>query len=194
VVNRVHEETIIEVVLASIVLARRLRFPHMLVGALAAALWGEPRATTDADLMVQVPEGAWERLKRSARQVGFQVDLMWERYNPLLRDQQVRFIKRGIRVDFIGLRDAHDQQALQRRRFKMFTDRRVAVVAPDDLVIQKLKAGRPRDLDDAVGVLRRSSQQMDHDYLWTWARRFRVTDELAYLLRHASLTNGGMRI
>lgn len=185
-VDRVSEETIIEVVLESIALARRLRYSHMLVGALAVALWGEPRATKDADLMIQVPEGAWERLKRLARQEGFEVDVAWELYNPMLRDQHVRFIKRRIRVDFMGLRDAHDQQALQRRRFKMLTDRRIAVVAPDDLIIQKVKAGRPRDLDDAVGVMRRSGHQMDEEYLWRWARRFGVTDELAYLLRHTA--------
>jgi len=171
--------------LESITLVRRLRFPHMLVGALAVALWGEPRATNDVDLMIRVPAGAWERMKRRARQVGFEVDVVWERYNPMLRDQVVRFQKERIRVDFIAPRDAHDQQALERRRLKTFVaKRRIGVIAPDDLVLHKLKAGRPRDFDDAVGVLRRSGHQMDHEYLWSWATRLGVADELAYLLRH----------
>jgi len=159
----------------------------MVVGALAVAIWGKPRATTDVDLMIQVPPGAWERVKRRAGQAGFEFDAVWDFHNPMLRDQHARFFKNKLAVDFMGVRDAQDQQAVQRRRFKMFVPgRRISVIAPDDLVLHKIKAGRPRDFDDAVGVLRRSGALMDYDYLWNWATRFRMDDELAYLLRHIS--------
>jgi len=175
---------ITQVVFESIELVRRMRLRHMLVGAWALTLWGRPRATTDVDILIWLGEGTWDQLRSRAERAGFELDEIWDRYNPMLRGLQRRFHKTNIPVDFLAARDAHDLRALQRRRLKMFAGRRLAVVAPEDLILEKLKVGRPRDFDDAASVIERCGQQLNQPYLRTWARRLGMTGELEYLLAH----------
>lgn len=47
----------------------------------------------------------------------------------------------------------------------------------------KVKAGRPRDFDDATSVLAAQRETLDGSYLSDWARRLGVEEELSYLLR-----------
>lgn len=47
-----------------------------------------------------------------------------------------------------------------------------ALVTAEDLVIHKLFAGRPRDLDDAASVVRRKGPELDWDYMREWAQAF----------------------
>lgn len=60
------------------------------------------------------------------------------------------------------------------------------MIAPDDLILQKLKVGRPRDFEDAVTVMARVPAELDRAYLRRWARRLGVTAELAYVERLSS--------
>lgn len=43
---------------------------------------------------------------------------------------------------------------------------------PLDLLIHKLLAGRPRDIEDAEGVVKRRGAQLDWTYLERWAEEF----------------------
>ena len=42
----------------------------------------------------------------------------------------------------------------------------------EDLIIHKLFAGRPRDLEDAVGVVQRSGAGLDWTYVERWVAEF----------------------
>jgi hypothetical protein len=46
----------------------------------------------------------------------------------------------------------------------------------------KLKAGRPRDFEDAIGILAAQRGVLDEAYMFDWARRIGVADELSYVL------------
>ena len=48
----------------------------------------------------------------------------------------------------------------------------VLFAAAEDLVIHKLFAGRPRDIEDAIGVVQRKGATMDWDYMDLWTRQF----------------------
>ena len=58
-------------------------------------------------------------------------------------------------------------------------------MAPNDLIIMKMKAGRPRDFEDALSVLIAQRETIDEGYMVDWARRLGIADELSYLLREA---------
>jgi hypothetical protein len=49
----------------------------------------------------------------------------------------------------------------------------------------KLKAGRPRDFEDAVGVLVAQRGVLNEGYMADWALRLTIADELAYVLRES---------
>ena len=88
----------------------------------------------------------------------------------------------GVTVDLMRPRDSHDNQAFLRRKKKRVTGRYCWVVAPEDLILQKLKARRPRDFEDGLSVLERSRKVLDFRYLKQWAGRLGLAAELDYLL------------
>jgi hypothetical protein len=55
------------------------------------------------------------------------------------------------------------------------------VASPEDLILQKLKVGRPRDFEDAATVLARQHRQIDLEYLYLWAERLGIVGELNYI-------------
>jgi hypothetical protein len=156
---------------------------YMIVGALAVAVWGRPRATVDVDVTLQVDAGQLEALASRGGRAGFTVDREWLDWQPLLRDRQRRLTAPGAIVDLMRPRDAQEEAALRRCHHVAFEGRRLPFVAPDDLVLMKVKAGRPRDFEDAVSVLVAQRATLDTGYLWDWAGRLGVGAELDYLLR-----------
>ncbi len=71
---------------------------------------------------------------------------------------------------------------LKRRRLEFLEGMRVAVCSPEDLILLKLLASRPRDFDDVMGIIGKPSVQLDLDYLWSWAERLGLQSELHYVL------------
>ena len=161
---------------------RRERVSYTLVGAWALAVWGRPRATLDLDFLVLVNEEDLRRLGDRMVRAGMKVDEDWREWNPMLRGSQLRLQFRGVAVDVLRPRDAHDRQAFRRRRRKRLAGRYYWVIAPEDFILQKLKVGRPRDFEDALTALERSGQFLDRAYLRRWSRRLGVSGELKYIL------------
>ena len=56
------------------------------------------------------------------------------------------------------------------------------MVGPEDLVILKLKAGRPRDFEDVISVVLRQGERLDEEYMKDWAKRLGLWEELMYCL------------
>lgn len=160
---------------------RRERVPYVLIGAWALAAWGRPRATNDVDFLVLVSEEDLGRLSERMTQAGMALDEAWLKWNPMLRGFQLRFQFQGTTVDVLRPRDAHDRQVFRRKRKKHMDGRYYWVVSAEDLILQKLKVGRPRDFEDALSVLERSGKILDKRYLERWASRIGVSAELKYI-------------
>ncbi len=158
---------------------------YMIVGAVAVGAWGRPRATADIDVTVLLDETGLQELARAAEPLGLEVDRQWLEWNPLLRGAHVRLTAAGVVVDAMRPRDPHEEAAIQRRQALAVGGHRLWFAAPDDLILMKLKAGRPRDFEDAVGVLVAQRQALDEAYMAEWARRLGIADELAYVLRES---------
>ncbi|MGH7278580.1 MAG: hypothetical protein ACREJG_07815 [Candidatus Rokuibacteriota bacterium] len=157
--------------------------PYMVVGALAVAMWGRPRATADVDITFLGSADQLEALAGRAEREGFVLDRQWLEWEPLLRDQHRRLTTSAAIIDLMRSRDVHEEAALGRRRFLPVEGRRLPFVGAEDLILMKMKAGRPRDFDDAVSVLAMQRDTLDERYMIDWARRLGVSDELSYLLR-----------
>lgn len=102
--------------------------------------------------------------------VGVWVRPRWLEWNPLRRGAPVRLTAAGVVVDAMRPRDSHEEGAVERRRAVTIERRPLWFVAPDDLILMKLKAGRPRDFEDAVGVLIVQREILDEPYMTEWAR------------------------
>jgi hypothetical protein len=148
-----------------------MKIDYIIVGGIANAVWGEPRATIDVDVTVVVenPElaAAIARLTHS--------------FKPAIPDPEA-FVRRtrvlpldtadGIRIDIIFALMSFERDAVGRAVSVMFGDRFVRVVTPEDLLLMKIISDRPRDLADAEALTRRRLDTLDRAYLEPRIREF----------------------
>lgn len=161
---------------------RKNRIPYALIGAWALAVWGRPRATQDVDFLVLVDEAKLERIANRMVKAGMEIDQVWHDWNPMLQGTMLRLQCDDVAVDLLRPRDAHDQQALRRRRRKLMDGRYYWFVAPEDLMLQKLKAGRMHDFDDVLSVVEHSRRHLNRKYLSQWADRLGISAELNHIM------------
>jgi hypothetical protein len=78
----------------------------------------------------------------------------------------------GIRVDFVFSTTPYEHQAIERAVRLTLDGTPVPFATAEDLIVHKLFAGRPRDWEDAVGVVRRKGQAIDWQYIEHWVVQF----------------------
>ncbi len=158
---------------------------YCLVGALAVNAWGRLRSTKDIDLLVLADLPARTKLLDALLAHGFQLDETWLEHNPMAKDVVMRLTHRSypsIPLDLLFANDRQSQAALTRRHALQLFGVSLYVCSPEDLILLKLKAGRPHDFEDALGIVKNPRLQLDLDYLWNWADRLDVHGELQYVL------------
>lgn len=161
---------------------------YCLVGALAVNAWGRLRSTKDIDLLVLADLPARTKLLDALLAHGFQLDETWLEHNPMAKDVVMRLTHRSypsIPLDLLFANDRQSQAALTRRHALQLFGVSLYVCSPEDLILLKLKAGRPHDFEDALGIVKNPRLQLDLDYLWNWADRLGLSDELSYVLHAA---------
>ncbi|MBP1657683.1 MAG: hypothetical protein H6Q31_2284 [Bacteroidetes bacterium] len=147
--------------------------PYMVIGGQAVLLHGEPRLTRDVDITLGVDASALPQVLAAVGQIGL---------SPV-RSDVVDFVRRtnvlplaeavsGIRVDLIFSFTPYESEAIRRAVGVNFDDVTVRFASVEDLIIHKLVAGRPRDIEDIAGILARNSS-LDDAYLTLWLTSFR---------------------
>ncbi|MCI0651532.1 MAG: hypothetical protein L0Z55_06590 [Planctomycetes bacterium] len=185
-----------EVLLRLIDLLEGSSTPYALMGGLAVPVWGIPRATYDIDIMLAVENHALDRVLAAAKESGFEVD---QAFAAGFRDvlQGMRKIQlewwteesRRIEVVVFLVTTAYQGAAFARRRRARIDHRDVWVLAPADLILHKLVAGRPKDLGDVQNILAIQGL-VDEAYLRDWARRLGVDIALAAAIESVDLPPG----
>ena len=157
-------------------LSRELRnegIPFMLIGGQAVLLHGEPRLTLDIDVTLGVaPERVDDILRVSE---ALDLDPLPEEIWTFVHETFVlpcADSNSGIRVDFIFSTTPYETQAIERAQTVEVEGEDVSFATAEDLILHKLFAGRPRDVEDASGVVRRKGQNLDWEYMHSWAREF----------------------
>ena len=146
---------------------------YMLIGGQAVMLYGEPRLTRDIDVTVGLEPDEVDGLLRVVEELGWRV--LVEDAHDFVGTTYVLPVEatEGVRVDFIFCSSAYEKEALKRARELKIGDVDVRFVSPEDLVIHKIVAGRPRDMEDAKSVLA-GCRNLDITYIRRWLDRFEV--------------------
>jgi len=143
------------------------------IGALAVAVWGKPRLTTDVDLKINLAREDSQLL----------LDCLGADYPPLVAgDPAARLRGSGMlfvsdpstnRIDLL-LSDVEFDREVIRRSKEVFVrpDTKVRVCSAEDLVIYKLLSTRARDHEDARHVVIRQAERLDRAYVERWLRDF----------------------
>lgn len=156
---------------------------YMVIGGQAVLLYGEPRLTRDIDITLGI--GA-ERLPDILR-VGERIGLTARVGDPSDFVGKTMVLPcehkdSGIRVDFIFSWSPYEQQALRRTRSVQMGRAAVQFASVEDVIIHKIIAGRPRDLEDVKTVLLKNPH-VDNAYIHRWLHDFQDATTEPYLER-----------
>ena len=145
-------------------LLKARRTKYLIIGGVAVTAVGEPRFTADLDAIVFVEPEDLERLLAHAIRSGFKADLAAE-LESARAGGSARLTRGRFHFDLIVRSLFIEDQALSRAQTIKVFRRAVRFPSPEDLVILKLVAGRPRDLLDTEGIVRRHEGALDHAYI-----------------------------
>jgi hypothetical protein len=161
----------------------RLGVPYMLTGSVATSYHGRPRATHDADIVVDPTPEQLETLVADLDRAGFYVDADGAR-DALRRRRQFNAIEMqyASKIDLIIRKDrafSHEEFARRQRADLPFRNA-VTLVSPEDAVLSKLEWARQsgdseRQLRDASGVLE-LNPSLDRQYIEHWAAALGIDD------------------
>lgn len=157
--------------------------PACVIGGLAVQRWGEPRMTQDADLTVLTPFGTEEAIVDALLR-GFAARTLTARQHAL--DYRVLLLtaSNGVSVDVSLAALPFEEEVLQRAsRWREVDKVWLVTCSAEDLVIYKLVAGRPGDIQDIIGIVQRQGGKLDLARIRYWGAQFAELKEDPDLLR-----------
>lgn len=147
---------------------------YVIVGAVAYNLYGIPRFTKDGDFVLALPANVLEHVLASLPDA-FQVDpqARMELFTATTR-WVINVTDMQLKMEFFLLgSDPHHVEEFSRRRRAWLPriELEAWVARPEDLVIQKLRWARNKDLDDVRNILSVQDGALDLDYVHQWTER-----------------------
>jgi len=154
--------------------------PYLIGGAVAAWAWGEPRATRDLDLVIQIPEGAADKFSEelAKRDMLLPAEIIQERLKDRRGDVPLNAIhgSSGYKADLYLLRegDAFREEAFRRR---VLVDLgpglgELYLHTPEDLIIYKLLyysiSQQTKHIRDISSIAQTMGDQLDMAYINKW--------------------------
>lgn len=144
----------------------------MIIGGIAVSLVGKPRATQDIDGLVLLKGDQQEEFFKKILNSDFLPRLSGafefaRRRRVLLLEHKESRIK--IDISFADL--PFQEEALERKTDVSIDDLKIPTPSPEDLVIMKAVAHRPRDIADIEGILP-LNPDMDLKRVQYWVREF----------------------
>jgi hypothetical protein len=160
---------------------------YMIGGAVAVWAWGEARTTRDFDLVVNLPPEHIQRLSQELEKRAMLVpaDIILDLFLETRADLPVNAIHldTGYKAELFLLRpgDTYRETAFARRRLVDLGPPlgKVYVHAPEDLILNKLHyfglSYQPKHMRDIVSIILALGDELDLDYIESWAARLGLT-------------------
>lgn len=165
----------------------RLQVPYAIMGGWAVRMYGLPRPTYDVDFTIAIERKRLPELYDTATEMGFTVPEQFVAGwvdtvagMPLVKFR-LYLIDRGIDVDVFLAESEYQQELMRRRRSHDLDRQRIWFVSPEDLILLKVVAARPRDFGDIEDVLL-AQVDLDKAYMRRWAKELGVGEKLEEVL------------
>jgi len=157
---------------------------YALTGSLASTVWGSPRATYDADVVIAMTAGDIDKLMQAFPQPEWYLDR--DSVVHALHDAgefNVIHAASGTKIDFwIKTNRPVDLMRFRRRRREALHGVECWILSPEDTILAKLEwisaAPSDRQQGDVAGVFAVQADRLDLEYLRDWADRLGVRDLL----------------
>lgn len=145
---------------------------YMVIGGQAVIQYGQSRLTEDIDITLGIGVDDWRHADTLLRSAGFVPRIA--DYALLAVDANILLLAdptTSIRIDVALAGSAFEEAAFGRVVRQRIGQTEVAFVSPEDLIVQKVVAGRERDHDDVRRLLRKQ-KSIDRAYVERWLRDF----------------------
>ena len=184
----------VEVTAAVVDALESCQIDYMLVGAFSSNFYGVARSTHDADFVVVVEPGQLRALvNRLGPDYLLDRQILAEGITGSLRNI-VTHVPSNFQIELfrLNLKDEHHDERFRRRRRQPVAEiqRETWLPSVEDVVIQKLRWKRRKDLDDVVSVLSVSAPIIDWSYLRSWTTKHGTDSLLQELLKEANGSTG----
>ena len=156
---------------------------YLIGGAIAEWAWGEPRATQDLDLVVNIPIKSVNKLSKELkkRDMLIPAEIILDNILEDRADLPINAIHMysGLKADLYPLREGDElrQSAFQRRERVDYGPPigKVYIHSPEDLILYKLiyfgLSQQSKHSRDIAAILRAKKNELDLDYIEQWATR-----------------------
>jgi len=142
-----------------------LKIPYAVIGAAAVSVYGLPRASLDANAIIQIAPGEENELCRVLKKKGIITHIRKGACDdPISTVIKVKD-KYGNRVDLLsGIRDIKHDVFSRTKKVKFRKDTLI-ITAPEDLIVMKALAGNYQDIEDIKGIIQVWDKQLDRTLL-----------------------------
>jgi predicted nucleotidyltransferase len=132
-----------------------------LFGAQAAIVWGSPRLSADVDVTAEIDSAALNDYIAAMGDHGF--DVVFGDPDFTARTRVIPFLHRasGMPLDVVLAGPGLEENFLQRAIPVDIGGTLVPVISAEDLIVTKILAGRPKDIEDIRGVINEQRASLD---------------------------------
>jgi hypothetical protein len=125
-----------------------------LFGAQAIAIYGVQRTTADLDITIALGDRSLAELVKPLARAGFSARFADPDFAAATRVFPIVHDATGWPIDLVLAGPGLEELFLDSAQIHVIERRRIPVIAPEHLVVTKLLAQRPKDLEDIRGLLR----------------------------------------
>ena len=149
----------------------------MVIGGQAVLLYGEPRLTKDIDIILGVGLEHLQVIKKIKKElrlkrISKQGDDFVEKTMVLPLYDNIS----GFRIDFIFSFTEYEKRAIKRAKSVLIGKKKIKFTSLEDIIIQKIFAGRPRDLEDVRNIMIKNPS-FDKKYINKWLKEFDISNK-----------------
>lgn len=157
--------------------------PGAVIGGVAASLLGRPRLTRDVDALVLIDEAKWEDFLSAGERFGFRPRLPDAlEFARKARVLLMRHEPSGIDADVAFGNLPFEQEAVGKAIWVEIGGVRIPLPAPEDLIIMKAVAHRPRDMSDIESILD-VHLNLDVERIERWVSEFSSALDMPEIVR-----------
>ena len=158
------------------------RTQGLIIGGVAASILGRPRVTRDVDALVLLDEKDWNEFLSAGTEFGFVARVI----GPLdfARKAKVLLVRHkpsGIDVDVTFGALPFEREAITHAVWVNIKGVRIPLPTPEDLIIMKAVAHRPRDLADIESIID-AHPEINLRKIRGWVKEFSIAIEIPDIL------------
>lgn len=136
-------------------------YRYAVIGGIALAYWGVVRTTYDVDIKVLTPDFDYSAMRASLRSAFPSAARQMTPENPLI----VSVLVQDVIVDFLLALPGYEEMIVERAEIGNLGEFPARICSAEDLIIQKVVAGRGKDWPDVEALLMIHGDDIDAAYV-----------------------------